>query len=197
MPMNEMEDRPALNFQAVDMPEPLPWYALQTKARHEKVVSNYLKMQGVEEFLPLYKSRREWSDRVTVVELPLFGGYIFCRTGTEFDGFRAEHPRGYPRAGLRVRTGSRARCRDRRHPQATQERFAGDPLPLLEDRSGPSASGMGLCKGWRAGWSGSKIAAAWFCRCICCSAALPLKSIPRASRWCADACSRGHAHSRQ
>jgi transcription antitermination factor NusG len=56
-----------------------PWYALQTKARHEKAVSNYLKSQGVDEFLPLYKSRREWSDRVRIVELPLFGGYIFCR----------------------------------------------------------------------------------------------------------------------
>jgi transcription antitermination factor NusG len=56
-----------------------PWYALQTKARHEKAVSSYLRLQGIEEFLPLYKSRREWSDRVRVVELPLFGGYIFCR----------------------------------------------------------------------------------------------------------------------
>ena len=55
------------------------WYALQTRARHEKAVSNYLRIQGQEEFLPLYKSRRKWSDRVTVVELPLFGGYVFCR----------------------------------------------------------------------------------------------------------------------
>lgn len=56
-----------------------PWYALQTKARHEKAISSYLRLQGMEEFLPLYKSRREWSDRVRVVEMPLFGGYIFCR----------------------------------------------------------------------------------------------------------------------
>lgn len=61
--------------------DPLPWYAVQTRARHEKAVSNYLRLQGVEEFLPLYKSRREWSDRIQVVELPLFGGYIFCRLG--------------------------------------------------------------------------------------------------------------------
>jgi transcription antitermination factor NusG len=60
-------------------PASLPWYALQTKARHEKAVSNYLRLQGLEEFLPLYKSRREWSDRVRVVEMPLFGCYVFCR----------------------------------------------------------------------------------------------------------------------
>ena len=68
-----------MNAQVVRTENLLPWYALQTKARHEKAVSNYLRMQGVEEFLPLYKSRREWSDRVRVVELPLFGGYVFCR----------------------------------------------------------------------------------------------------------------------
>lgn len=56
-----------------------PWYAIQTRARHEKVVSSYLRAQGVEEFLPLYKSRRAWSDRVRIVELPLFGGYLFGR----------------------------------------------------------------------------------------------------------------------
>jgi transcription antitermination factor NusG len=68
-----------MNDLVVGTVAPLPWYALQTKARHEKAVSSYLRLQGVEEFLPLYKSRREWSDRVRVVELPLFGGYIFCR----------------------------------------------------------------------------------------------------------------------
>lgn len=60
----------------------LPWYALQTKARHEKAVSNYLRLQQVDQFLPLYKSRREWSDRVMIVEMPLFVGYIFCRLDT-------------------------------------------------------------------------------------------------------------------
>ena len=79
LPTCEMEGRAAWSAQAANMPVALPWYALQTKARHEKSVSNHLKMQGMEEFLPLYKSRREWSDRVTVVELPLFGGYVFCR----------------------------------------------------------------------------------------------------------------------
>lgn len=43
------------------------------------MAARYLKATGFEEFLPLYSVRRRWSDRVKVVELPLFDGYVFCR----------------------------------------------------------------------------------------------------------------------
>lgn len=56
-----------------------PWYAVQTKARHEKVVSRCLRAEGLEEYLPLYKVEREWSDRLKRLELPLMKGYLFCR----------------------------------------------------------------------------------------------------------------------
>ena len=59
------------------------WYALRTKARHEKVASEYLRNRGLEVFLPLYKSRRVWSDRIKVIDLPLFDGYFFCRSGAD------------------------------------------------------------------------------------------------------------------
>ena len=55
------------------------WYALRTKSRHEKVAEEYLRGRGVEVFLPLYKSRRLWSDRVKIVDLPLFDGYLFSK----------------------------------------------------------------------------------------------------------------------
>lgn len=55
------------------------WYAIRTKSRHEVVASNYLKINGFEEFLPTYSSRRQWSDRVKVIQRPLFTGYLFCR----------------------------------------------------------------------------------------------------------------------
>jgi hypothetical protein len=29
--------------------------------------------------LPLYRSSRQWSDRVKSLDLPLFAGYVFCR----------------------------------------------------------------------------------------------------------------------
>lgn len=56
-----------------------PWFALQVRARHEFGVAAYLKGKGYEWFLPLYKVRKRWSDRVKEVESPLFPGYLFCR----------------------------------------------------------------------------------------------------------------------
>jgi len=55
------------------------WFAIRVKPRHEKVTAHHLHSRGLEEFLPLYRSSRQWSDRTQVVELPLFDGYLFCR----------------------------------------------------------------------------------------------------------------------
>ena len=54
------------------------WYAIQVRSRHEKLVAMHLEEKGIEYFLPLYLSRRKWSDRYKMVELPLFPGYLFC-----------------------------------------------------------------------------------------------------------------------
>jgi transcription antitermination factor NusG len=56
-----------------------PWFALQVRSRHESCVADYLNGQGYEWFLPLYKCRKRWSDRIKEVESPLFPGYLFCR----------------------------------------------------------------------------------------------------------------------
>jgi transcription antitermination factor NusG len=64
-------------------PSELPWFAIRVKSRCEKMVSEQLRHKGYEEFLPLYKSRRKWSDRIKVVEMPLFSGYLFCRFDVE------------------------------------------------------------------------------------------------------------------
>jgi transcription antitermination factor NusG len=55
------------------------WYALRVRPRFEKVVATHLVHKGYEEYLPLYRSRRRWSDRFKEVDLPLFPGYIFCK----------------------------------------------------------------------------------------------------------------------
>lgn len=55
------------------------WYALRTRSRHEKMVADQLGQHGIENFLPLVKKKRQWSDRVKEVELPLFSGYTFVR----------------------------------------------------------------------------------------------------------------------
>lgn len=55
------------------------WYALQIQSRLASVASTVLQGKGYEEFLPVYTSRRRWSDRMKTIELPLFPGYLFCR----------------------------------------------------------------------------------------------------------------------
>jgi len=60
-----------------------PWFALQVRMRHETLVTEHLSGKGYEWFLPLYKSRKHWSDRVKEVKLPLFPGYLFCRFDTQ------------------------------------------------------------------------------------------------------------------
>jgi len=55
------------------------WYAIRTRSRHEKMVSEQLEQQGIENFLPLVKRTHKWSDRMKEVELPLFSGYNFVR----------------------------------------------------------------------------------------------------------------------
>jgi transcription antitermination factor NusG len=56
-----------------------PWYAVRVKSRFEFVTSAVLGKGGYETFLPSYRSRRAWSDRMKEVEIPLFPGYLFCR----------------------------------------------------------------------------------------------------------------------
>jgi transcription antitermination factor NusG len=60
------------------LPE-FPWFALQVRARHEASVVDHLQGTGYEWFLPLYKVRKRWSDRVKEIQAPLFPGYLFCR----------------------------------------------------------------------------------------------------------------------
>lgn len=64
-------------FQATDADS--KWYAIRTRSRHEKVAQRELDAQGIPVFLPLMSSVRQWSDRRTKVELPLFPGYAFVR----------------------------------------------------------------------------------------------------------------------
>ena len=61
------------------MPQQPEWYAIRTRSRHEKMVSQQLEQQGIETFLPLVKRTHKWSDRTKEVELPLFAGYNFVR----------------------------------------------------------------------------------------------------------------------
>jgi transcription antitermination factor NusG len=55
------------------------WFALQVRSRWESTAADFLRGKGLEALLPTYTTRRKWSDRVKLVESPLFPGYVFCR----------------------------------------------------------------------------------------------------------------------
>ncbi len=74
-----------MSMQALDGPAGTPlggerhWFALRVKSHCESVTVASLRSRGYEDFLPLYRARRRWSDRWVDVELPLFPGYVFSR----------------------------------------------------------------------------------------------------------------------
>ncbi len=59
--------------------ETMKWYAIYTRPRWEKKVHNLLTQKGIEAYCPLNKVRRKWSDRVKLIEEPLFKSYVFVR----------------------------------------------------------------------------------------------------------------------
>lgn len=56
------------------------WYAVSVYARREAAAAEDLEQRGFDVFLPTSRSRRAYSDRIRVVEVPLFSGYLFVRT---------------------------------------------------------------------------------------------------------------------
>ncbi|HSU28768.1 MAG TPA: UpxY family transcription antiterminator [Chitinophagaceae bacterium] len=59
------------------------WFAIYTRPRWEKKVNQLLTEKGLECYCPLNKVRRKWSDRVKVVEEPLFKSYVFVKIGDD------------------------------------------------------------------------------------------------------------------
>lgn len=54
------------------------WYAVQVRPRSEASVVRHLEDRGYSPFVPTYRSRRRWSDRMKEITLPLFQNYVFC-----------------------------------------------------------------------------------------------------------------------
>jgi len=57
------------------------WFALTVRPNHEHTATRGLSNQGLETYLPVYRARKRWSDRVRESEAVLFPGYVFCRFG--------------------------------------------------------------------------------------------------------------------
>jgi transcription antitermination factor NusG len=61
----------------------LKWYAIYTRPRWEKKVNTLLLQKGIECYCPLNKVRRKWSDRIKIVEEPVFKSYVFVKIDEE------------------------------------------------------------------------------------------------------------------
>ena len=55
------------------------WYAIYIRSRHEKQVHRAFLQRGVDSYLPLVDTIRQWADRKKKVSLPLFNSYVFVR----------------------------------------------------------------------------------------------------------------------
>jgi hypothetical protein len=58
------------------------WYAVHTRARHERVVAHRLHELGVNTFLPMVTEVHRWSDRRKSVELATLWLLRVCETGS-------------------------------------------------------------------------------------------------------------------
>ncbi len=71
-------DRECIPTAATDNGYGPGWYVIRVRPRSEKLAAAALRGKQYQEFLPLYQKRSRWSDRVKVIEQPLFPGYVFC-----------------------------------------------------------------------------------------------------------------------
>jgi transcription antitermination factor NusG len=61
------------------MNENRKWYAVYTRPRCEKKVSEILTRKKIENYCPINKVVKQWSDRKKVIYEPLFTSYVFVR----------------------------------------------------------------------------------------------------------------------
>jgi transcription antitermination factor NusG len=55
------------------------WHAVYVSSRTEKKITDLLNNKGIEAYVPIIKTMRQWSDRKKMVELPLLNGYVFVK----------------------------------------------------------------------------------------------------------------------
>jgi transcription antitermination factor NusG len=53
------------------------WYAIYTRPRWEKKVAELLTRKKIENYCPVNRVYRQWSDRKKIVQEPLFTSYVF------------------------------------------------------------------------------------------------------------------------
>lgn len=65
------------------------WHVIYVKSRWEKRVYESLKEIGLDSFLPLTKTMRQWSDRKKIVLKPLLPSYVFVNINSPKEFYKA------------------------------------------------------------------------------------------------------------
>ena len=134
------------------------WFALRVKPQHERTVSYALHQKGFERYVPLYRARRRWSDRLKEIELPLFQGYVFCRMSADKRAAVLTTPGVYGFVGF---SGTPAPIAERELQMVRRMLSAGAPVgpwPFLKAGQpvqitrGPLAGLEGILAGTPDGW---------------------------------------------
>ncbi len=60
-----------------------PWFAVKVRMRSEKMAVTALQEKGFSPFAPSVHCRRRYSDRIKLIETPVFPGYVFCQCKRE------------------------------------------------------------------------------------------------------------------
>jgi transcription antitermination factor NusG len=68
---------------SLEVRDPVQWFAIWTRSRHEQVVRDQLERKRVEAFLPTIPRWSRWKDRRKKIDWPLFPGYCFARFDPE------------------------------------------------------------------------------------------------------------------
>jgi transcription antitermination factor NusG len=55
------------------------WYVVYTRPRWEKKIAAVLNEKGIENYCPLNRVEKKWSDRKKIIHEPLFKGYLFIK----------------------------------------------------------------------------------------------------------------------
>ena len=109
----------------------LPWFAIRVREKLRATTEQHLQAIACEFFSPVTTETRQWSDRMKVVEVPLFSGYLFC----QFDPERQLAILRTPGVMDLVRTGARPAEVDPKELQhlkhALQMKVPAEALPTL------------------------------------------------------------------
>ena len=81
------------------------WHLIYTRPNHEKKVTIQLQEKKIATYLPLLKVERIWSDRVKVMQQPVFPSYVFVYLNNPneyYEAIRTEGSCYYVKSGTKV-----------------------------------------------------------------------------------------------